>query len=351
MKKISFLLLLFLITNCKKTDLSSLTDFKLNNLNLAISFPAVKDESQRKFTAKILKELKVDKIRFAEEWSFREPTQGNFKWTPLDDRINWVNENNLKVLLTIQSNASDWACGQKNENSCVFDNTTFKTYIEKLLVRYSGKIDKIQFGNEWQSDYWYIGNSQEFTSANNILYDAVQEFSPNTTVVLGRFTTISLRYMAGCAGKINSFKDDEGMLFDQAHLNNNCTKIEFTDVLNKINYILENAQYDELDIHLYDDVENWEIYFQHFQSLVSKPIIVTEFGGPNTHYEDNSESFQAKRLYDYIHKLDDIGISEAYFFKLIEGSKNKAHKKSGLITELFLTKKEGFDIFKKFTLD
>lgn len=350
MKNSFYILALTLLLSCNKDKkVDYLGDFQLNNLELAISFPPVENKSDRKNTKTILADLNVKKIRFAEEWKFREPTQGDFKWGPLDDRLNWANDAGLEVLLTIQSNAPDWACtGLKNDNSCVFDTTAFKTYIETLLQRYPDKIAKIQFGNEWQSDYWYIGSSEEFTTANNILYTAVQDYSPSTEVVLGGFTTISLRYLAGCSGKVDSFKDDEGNIYDQAFLDDNCNGAEVQAVFDKITYILANANYDYLDLHLYDDVEKWDIYVYHFETMVNKPIIVTEFGGPNHYFEDKSQEYHAAQLYKYIETLDNLNISEAYFFKLVEGSKNKAHKDSGLIKNLSNSKKRSYYVLKRF---
>ena len=326
-------------------------DFALNHVALGISFPPVSDEAQRNFTKPLLDELKVKHIRFSEEWMFREPSEGTFHWETLDARINWAFDNGYRILLTIQSNGPAWACGSlQNSNSCVYSNTAqFKNYIEQLLQRYAGKISKIQFGNEWQAAFWYIGSAQEFTEANNIVFNAVQAYSPITKVVLGGFTAISLRFLAGCNGNIDSFYDDEGVFYDTSFFSDNCTGQEFKAISDKIAYILDNAQYDELDIHLYDDVENWDEYYANFRSMTLKPIIVSEFGGPNMNYETYSDAYQSERLYAYIKKLDSLEIAEAYYFKLVEGTDNPSHEKSGLIRESDLSKKESFAIFKSFT--
>jgi len=349
--KIKILLLAIFLSCEKPEDQSDISkDFSLNYLTLGISFPPVSDEEQRNFTKPLLDELNVKYIRISEEWAFREPTEGNFNWESLDNRINWAFNNNIKIMLTIQSNGPEWTCSSlQNDNSCVYiNNEKFKNYIEQLLQRYSGKIAKIQFGNEWQSDFWYIGTAQEFTEVNNILHNAVQTYSPNTKTVLGGFTAISLRFLAGCNGNINSFYDDEGVFYDNTYFTDNCNSVEFQYIFNKIEYVLENALYDELDIHLYDDVENWDEYYENFKSMTSKPIIVSEFGGPNMNYETYSDNYQADRLYKYIRKLDSLQITEVYYFKLVEGTNNPAHEKSGLIRKSDLSKKKSFEIFKSF---
>jgi len=110
----------------------TMTDDKID-FDLGISFPPVADEEQRTFTAPLLDELNVEIIRIGENWSFREPEEGNFQWPSLDARINWAETNGIDVLLTIQSNGPDWACSDlQNDKSCVFkDNEKFRNYIEQ----------------------------------------------------------------------------------------------------------------------------------------------------------------------------------------------------------------------------
>ncbi len=348
---ISTLLLLVLIS-CSKDDndntVATITDENIN-VNLGISFPPVADEEQRAFTAPLLNELNVNIIRIGENWSFREPSEGSFNWASLDNRIDWAEDNGLNVLLTIQSNGPDWACSaQQNANSCVFeDNEKFKNYIEQLLQRYPNRISKVQFGNEWQSDFWYIGDEQDFVAANNIVYNAIQQFSPQTEFVLGGFTTISLRFLAGCNEMIDEFYDDEGNLYNREFLDSNCTSNEIQEVINRINYVLQNSLYDLVDIHLYDDAENWRVYFENFEEMVQKPIIITEFGGPNVNIEPITEEYQSERLELYVKTIDSLEVEEAYFFKLVEGSNNPAHTESGLINNPELTKKSNYFTFRE----
>jgi hypothetical protein len=323
------------------------------SFNLGISFPPVANQQQREFAAPLLQELNVDTIRVGEAWTFRQPTENDFNWSPLDERINWAESNGIKILLTVQSNGPDWACSAlQNERSCVFsDNTNFKNYIEQLLQRHPNRVAKIQFGNEWQSNFWYIGNEKDFVAANNIVYNAIQMFSPQTKFVLGGFTAISLRFLAGCNGAIDNFYDDDGVLYTRDYLAANCDGVEIRSVKNRINYVLQNALYDEIDIHLYDDAENWGIYFENFESMVDKPIIITEFGGPNVLIEPTSETYQKERLEYYIKTIDSLPVREAYFFKLVEGTKNPAHAESGLINNPELTKKLNYFTFKELNND
>jgi len=359
MKYFLLLLMILVLIGCSgnKNDSTQKnivsTDYELSHLTLGISFPSVADEEQRTFSVSLLNELGVKYIRIGEDWSFREPSQGNFIWSPLDDRINWAISNGYKILLTIQSNGPNWACNNIiNERSCVYkDNNHFENYVNQLLQRYSGSIYKIQFGNEWQSKWWYAGNAAQFVDASNVVYEAIQTYSPTTKFVLGGFSAISLRYLAGCNGVVSIFHDDDGSFYDQAYLDENCDSDIINMIHDRINYVLQNALYDEVDIHLYDDVEQWDEYYHNILSIFSKPVIVSEFGGPNTNLEPLNEAYQAQQLEKYIRKLDSLEISEGYYFTLVDGvTNNPAHSTSGLISIETLIKKEAFHLFKKFSV-
>lgn len=346
--KIGFIAFIITLSNFV---IYSQNDTCLVTTELGISFPPVAQASYRAFAKTHLDKLNVKKIRFGEDWSNREPVQGSFNWGPIEDRLLWADSNNYEVLLTIQSNGPSWACsGVSNPQSCVFnDNNDFKNYVDSLLIRYGDKIAKIQFGNEWQSDFWYAGNANDFVEANNVLYNSVQTYAPNIKVVLGGFTTISLRFLAGCNGLVDSFYDDDGVLYDNAFLSANCPTAQIQAVSNRIDSVLKFASYDYIDLHLYDDSEQWDEYYYNFIDTITKPIIISEFGGPNMNTESYSEAYQSNKVYDYIKKIDSLEITEAYFFKLVEGTANPAHSTSGLIDDSTLVEKLAYFTFKSFT--
>lgn len=327
------------------------SSYDLSHTRLGLSFPPVADDKQRAFTAPVLSELGVENIRIGEDWSLREPEKGEYNWTPLDKRMAWASENNLSIFLTIQSTGADWACqSPMNERSCVYqDLEAFSVYLTQLLNRYPNQIKWIQFGNEWQSEFWYAGSAEQYVEAQNILSKIVKSIAPDIQVVLGGFTTISLRFMAACSGNEIEFTNDEGDRFDQSNLPDLCASQEFEEVLNRIIYVLEHAEYDMIDLHLYDDPEQWGIYLNHLKTLSNAPIIVTEFGGPNINLEPKNDEYQAERLEDYIRTLDSLQVQEAFYFKLVEGTNNPAHKTSGLMKGLSLKRKPSFEVFKAFS--
>jgi hypothetical protein len=310
---------------------------RLVDLQLGLSFPPLTDDAQRAFTRLHLEPLHISHARMAEHWFFREPQKGQFQWGPLDARIGFLKDNGLSVLLTIQSFGPEWAItAPRNERSAVFANDEdFDEYVTALLLRYPGKIDKIQFGNEWQSAWWYAGTAQDFVRFHNILSQAARRHSPQTKVVLGGFSPWSLERMAASKGLIDYVYDDQWRRITGQELEDLKDSASMQEMLARIAHVLANADYDILDLHLYDDVENWPIYIDMMrQAAPGKPIVVSEFGGPNMMVEGYTEEYQAARLVQYIATLDEAGVPEAYYFKLMAGGDvNPVHRMSGLFTE------------------
>jgi len=273
------------------------TQFTDSGLKLGISFPPVGNDQEREFTLQHLKTLNANLIRNSIHWKFREPEKGNFNWKNDDNRIDFFNNNGISLLLTVESDGPDWACSLRNEKSCVYNNEEdFRNFVNAFITRYKGKIDKIQFGNEWDNNFWYVGTAEEFTTFNNILFEEVKKISPETKVVLGGLTKWPLLVSAGCEGTLDSIQTNDNYYCNPEltscvgefrNIPEGCQTEEVINILDRVNYVLENANYDIVDIHLYDDVENWPIYYGAIKNKVSKPIIVTEFGGP---YVDNCNS-------------------------------------------------------------
>jgi hypothetical protein len=325
-------------------------DVPLKHTRLGISFPPVRDAKQRELTLKHLKELGVSLIRFAESWKLREPEKGRFKWRGIDDRLSWASENGISVLLTIQSDGPDWACKPgRNEKSAVFRNDEdFRRYVSLLLKRHGDKIDKIQFGNEWQSEWWYVGTKEEFVRFNNIVHDEIGKRGLETKVVLGGFTTSSLRFLACREGLVDRVRGDK-KIFTRGEVLKMLSSGKGKKAIERAEYVLKHARYDMIDVHLYDDVEDWEAYVKAIRRLVpDKPILTSEFGGPHLDWEEYSDEYHAKRVEAYIRKIDALKIVEGYYFKLVQGGgATPQHQKSGLLTER-LRKKPAYDVFRRF---
>ncbi len=271
--------------------------------------------------------------------------------------MRFITEMDLDVLLTIQSNGPDWACQTdlQNERACVFsDLDAFRIYIDYLLDRALQDVDKVQFGNEWASEYWYPGSAQDFVAASNIVYEAVKTRDPEKPFVLGGFASGTLYALAFCQGTLDHYQQswDPALITDRAL----CQSQEAQAGLARISFVLENAEYDMIDLHFYDNHQDWPAMLQAFQNILPRqvPLIVSEFGGPNLVWSSPiSDQQQAHLLASYITTLDAMGITEAYYFKLVQGGEGvmDGHQESGLfrIQENIIVQKPAFEIFAAYS--
>lgn len=347
----------------------------LSITNFGISYPPINDQMQLNISKIHLQNLKVNIIRFSVHWKFIEKSKGKFGWQDFDKKMNWVQENNLLLLLTIEPDGPDFVCRKlRNENSCVYENNEdLKNFVRILLKRYPDQIAKIQFGNEMLSSSFYIGDEREYVLANNIVYETAKEVSPTIPVVLGGFSTGVLRRFAACEQDKKFPLYYKGKVLVASDVDELCEKNWVKEENDNVLYILKNADYDVVDIHLYDDVEYWDVLYNSIQAKVPGfPIIVSEFGGPIV-YDCNSDlsscklgptetenmysdQYHASRVEEYMIVINDLEIREAYFFKLIESNlPNTIHAKSGLLSlkntneNLELEEKPAYSVFKDFS--
>lgn len=310
-------------------------------------------------------ELGITHIRIWEDWGQREPSKGTYKWEALDSRINYADEQGYSVFLTLKPVGTHgdeimWYCKPEtaNLNSCVFTEegeTEFRKYVELLMTRYAGKIDKIAFSNEWDSTWHFVGSAEEFTTYSNEVYDITKEVSPGTEVVIGAMTKNPFRYAALC----------EYNLLDEAYLNDGtkvtgsqlqqfCSDVDNKEKFERVKYVLDNAKYDYLDIHLYDDPEYWAEYVRALKLMApaGKPILSSEFGGPrdgDKRYTPEDETWQASELVKYMQKLVELDFVEAYYFKLVQyEGVGIGHPLTGLMkfVDGKIIKKPNYEAFK-----
>ena len=342
------LLLLFL--SCVSTEsvqAGGTSRFGDTPILAGISFPPFADERQRGFTVRRLRKLSIDRIRIAVDWRLREPEEGRFNWEPLDRRMETAEKNGLSVFLTIASVGPDWArFPDGGDGAFLFDEEALSRFVEELLSRY-GNIDKIQYGNEWEAGqndgtaYKDFRSVEHYVKYANILYDRVKELSPGTEVVLGGLTR--LYPMMEAFVNRGRYPDFSGI--DLSHgatrgylegrIDRMADEYRSLDIQRNIDYVFANARYDMLDIHLYDDPENWSAYLSVLPR--DKPIIVSEFGGPNSEFENTRPSYQVQRMEAYLAAIEKLPVREAYYFKLTD-SNDSYHRDSGLYSKWLIPK-------------
>lgn len=326
------------------------SDAQLEHTRLGLSFPPMSDEWSRTFTARAARHLNLSLVRFAEHWGHREPTPGAANWAPLERRLAFCQDNGLEILLTIQSDGPDWACsateGEHNARSCVFTNlTAFETYLRALfprLVEYN--VTRVQFGNEWASEWWYAGTAEQFVAAHERVVTVARELAPNVEIVLGGFASATARALAAYTGFLDEYVDEEGNRYTGAELAALFDTDEARATIARINHVLNHTRFDVLDVHLYDDPAHFDEVVAAFRALVpGVPVISTEFGGPNLLWEpptqDHDPYYHARHLRACIEALDAANVTEAYFFKLVQGGSASAmHAASGAFNGVLMMK-------------
>ncbi len=361
-----FLTIFFVIIGCPNNR----GDNKENDIKYGISHPPFGNPDEQAFTKEVADDLGINLIRIDYNWDWIEVgPEGSttYDWSVLDSRLQFLSDNNLNYLLTINTHGPDWAVSNAALGNHLFTNLiAWKNFCDALFIRYSNQIKKIQFGNEWTSTYWFPGTPEQFVEIFNIFSTSAKTYSPDSSVVLGAFTFEAVQIVACEMERIETFRNFNGVVQTASDIRTWLTTdsdgIQFKY---RIEYVLLNANdYDLLDIHLYDDVENWNNsfsgYYQKMSTLIPEkiettPIIVSEFGGPNPNYESEHEedTYHADRLTLYLEAINKMDIKEAYYFKLILSAPGSTfHWSSALIKNplVFIDdyKREGYFVFQSF---
>lgn len=322
------------------------------SVEFGIAYPPIHNGKARKASEAWLSELGVSVIRFSVDWRLIEPVRGSYRWRGLDARLRFAEDHSLKVMLTIKALGPEWACARpRSPKSCVFaDTSAYREFVQRLLERYAGKISRVQFGNEWDLKHWYAGTPREYVLFNNITYEQVQRHAPGTRLVLGGITKAYSLYVLLCKedadlgpGNVALQKHRSAKMWRSEH-KRKCSR--GAPLAERVEYVFANARYDCIDVHLYDDCENWPRYIDVLGKLSDAPIVLSEFGGPNPNYEHRSESYHAQRLGTCLDVVTRLPIEQAYYFPLVNLPK-APHGASGLV-DGDLRRKQAYSVLKDF---
>jgi hypothetical protein len=343
-------------------------------------------------------DLGVDRFRYEVSWLEAEVSPDVYH-PYLDPVVEWAQANGYSIFWTFSTYAPDWECDPENRYTdayerlnCVFAHLDrWSAFVKAFMTYYTTtmglRIDEVQFANEVvQGSFWPDSWSLvDYVAINNAFYDAVKSVSPDTRVVLAGFDQGTIRRYAACAGADVPLDQYLGggkwQPVPRSEYDTICTTDAWTvGVVDKVDYILTNAKYDAIDLHLYYDPEFWPAYYDVFKAKIGdRGITVTEFGGPDViscnlevgtctvHetipspdgsgefvYDDApySQDVQATRLVDYMTTLEFLDIDEAYYFKLVEDgiSVNSCLRFSGLIQPDPWEEKPSYAVFREISL-
>ncbi len=309
-------------------------------------------------------------IRFSVHWKFIETSPGIYNWDSFDARMAWAADNNLNVMLTIEANGPDWVCSDiKTETYCVFkDNVALARFVEALITRYADDIAFVQFGNEVLSADFYPGTVEDYVASQRAFYNAVRAITDELPVVLAGYSSGVVRRAAACIAGVQFPLFHHGQIYTDDALTTFCASGWVHDEASDIRFMLENASYDIVDLHFYDDAEYWPLQYSAWRTTLGDvPIMISEFGGPRTQNCDAelkrcllgatetetlySDAYHAARVALYMETVRQFDVITALYFKMIEsGEVNQPHNRSGLfsLTDTNIPQeKSAYEVFRR----
>lgn len=312
--------------------------------------PALK-QSLLDFSVAQMQDLHLSSLRMSEDWAEREPRPNSYDWPPLEQRLEALTKAQVSVMLTIQSNGPSWRCNTQYEQGCTFsDLNAFSAYVQTLLKRNGERLQRLQFGNEPLSLKNYPGSAAEYLLAWQSFAESVRKINPDLELVLGGFSAQSLDRLAFCHEKQAMRIYTAKRYYTPDNREEFCQQDTVIGQTQDLVRLLQEADYDTVDLHLYDNAEYWPLIYNSIRKLApGKRILVSEFGGPNPNYEDQSEAYQAQRLKVYLETLRQLpGLEAAYYSQLVPTAEgNSEHPNSTLYYDALPPRpKAAYETFK-----
>lgn len=316
-----------------------------------VCYPKWDNETNRTRELVYLNDMGTPLIRLDERWVFREPTPSNFTWTSTQNKLDFANDNGVGVYILQSQNFPTW--GQKvlepppGAGQHVVGNLdSWQWYNELWFVNMASRLNgvRVAFGNEWDSTWWYNDTPENFVLAFNRFAAAGREYAPNCIIVLGGLRHIMMQILGLVYADVPSMTESENdVTYTKAQVDDFWWNglYGFDDLKDRLVYVLANADYDEIDVHLYDDPENWSAYIEGLvrflvdEGIPLKPIICTEFGGPDETRQPTTEADFVTQVHSYVAGLRrSPHVADATFFKLYKGAEGSVlHWASGLFVD------------------
>ena len=326
-------MLILFSANCTFADPISATNPSSNDSPnppiLGMAFPPVQSTIDREFTINELNALNIRHVRIAENWKRRGMSPEAHRFAPLKRRLVELSSAGIDVLLTVQTDAPHSFCRASNKHGCVFEEKApFEAYLIALLDAVGDDVTAIQFGNEW--DNQFAGTTEEYLALHSRFSKIIRTKKPELKIILGGITgrapysyLLCERELSAKIPNVDLNTTKQKFCSDEAEKN-----IEARLAISKV---LRHADYDSLDIHLYDFPNLWAeaVKWVAGKSTPEKTIWITEFGGPNPELESQDNFYQAERLRSYMQVASTLEVERVYYFKLTD-DRSSYHSASGL---------------------
>ena len=124
-------------------------------------------------------------------WDHFSPAPGQMDWSGYDVMVEFANERNLKVMLSVIG-APEWSRTYRDANPEAAppdDTTLFTNFLGEMVDRYKGKIHAIEVWNEQNLDReWDTAqgvNAASYVEMLRLSYQAIKSRDPNIIVISG----------------------------------------------------------------------------------------------------------------------------------------------------------------------
>lgn len=247
----------------------------------------------------------IGRARISASWRRIQPKAGQWDFVDLDRRVQGLQARGIAPFVTFESDA-DWATRpetQKVKNAVPLNKAEWAQFVSAVVERYDGDgiddmqglaapIRHYQAANEFTSDTnasgGWTGTNAELLAYVNTARAAVRQADPNAVFVLGglaAFVADAVLVNQGHADWTLRQQMEDGrelvMTPDQLRTAKITALVE-----GRVRYLLQNADYDMADIHLYGPQERDDLRLALLREWSGRPVMSSECGGPNLDYGD-----------------------------------------------------------------
>jgi hypothetical protein len=325
--------------------------YDTQQLRLGISFPPLNGEEQLQFTFERMDELSMDRLRFDIHWNWIEVTRGNRQWSALQSRLTLLNERGFRLFCTIDLKFFPEWFFLLNEQD---QRDAFQAFIQDLLGRFGDQIHFLQLGNEWNWEVaaHFQGRLDQFITLAALLAKTTETLpDPRPEIVLGSLSIGGLQALAFAQNRIDNVFFAGKPLYRQEDL----AAFDKETFLEEVHQVFGGIPFDVIDLHFYADFWMWGTYLEAVKQVLREagiaeemPVIASEFGGPHPLMESLRQETQAHRTVSYVHTLDQLGIQEAYFFKLVQNPTQEQEFWNSYLFDLQLSPTLAYEVLRRF---
>lgn len=211
--------------------------------------------AERTFTLRALDDLGLRHIRISENWRRRPLHPAPEDFAPLKRRLSALRAGGLKVLLTIENDGPDAACGARHAHGCYLRaDAPLEGFITALLAAVGDDIEAIQFSNEWDGPY--RARADEFLALHARAARTIRATRPGLPLVMGGITGNAPYAVSLCTAGATPTRAG-GVSWAQAVAKFCARTDEIAARCALVDHVLRRADFDVLDLHLYDAEALW----------------------------------------------------------------------------------------------